>query len=251
MLHNIDKGMVIAMNENSKLFEQLPKGAISEIIIQRITDALISGELKPGDKLPTELEFSEKLKIGRNSVREAIKVLVAFGVLEIRRSEGTYVVEKFSQNLLNPIVYGVILANESSESLLEFKATFLNSILYLAVQKATDEEIRCLRNQYGDFHAAMHECPTDVEKNYNISKDFYSYLGQITKNPLLIQLNEVVLKISKFSRMKAIQVSIDTDSRDCLLNSYFKMLEIIEKRDKNGISAVSDYVFEVWQKLLL
>ena len=39
--------------ENNKLFAQLPKGSISEIIVQRITDALISGELKPGDQIPT------------------------------------------------------------------------------------------------------------------------------------------------------------------------------------------------------
>ena len=40
--------------ENNSLFAELPKGSISEIIVQRITDALISGELKPGDKIPTE-----------------------------------------------------------------------------------------------------------------------------------------------------------------------------------------------------
>ena len=61
--------------ENNKLFAQLPKGSISEIIVQRITDALISGELKPGDQIPTEVEFSEKLGVSRNGVREAIKVL--------------------------------------------------------------------------------------------------------------------------------------------------------------------------------
>ena len=40
---------------NNNLFAELPKGSISEIIVKRITDALISGELKPGDKIPTEV----------------------------------------------------------------------------------------------------------------------------------------------------------------------------------------------------
>ena len=40
-----------------KLFAELPKGSLSDIIIKRITDALVSGELKPGDKIPTEVEF--------------------------------------------------------------------------------------------------------------------------------------------------------------------------------------------------
>ena len=88
---------------NNNLFAELPKGSISEIIVKRITDALISGELKPGDKIPTEVEFSEKLGVSRNAVREALKVLVAFGVLEIRRSEGTFVVEEYNNKLLDPL----------------------------------------------------------------------------------------------------------------------------------------------------
>ena len=57
---------------NNSLFEELPKGSISEIIMQRITDALIGGQLKPGDKIPTEVEFSEKLGVSRNAVRQQL-----------------------------------------------------------------------------------------------------------------------------------------------------------------------------------
>jgi len=239
------------MENCNTLFKQIEKGSISEIIIKRITDALISGELKPGDKIPTEVEFSQNLGIGRNSVREAIKVLVAFGVLEIKRSEGTFVVEKFNQNLINPIIYGMIMANKSFEDLLEFKITFLNSILYLAIQKSTDAEILCLRDHYTDFQAVMQERPGDINKMYNISLNFYDYLGKITKNPLVIQLNEVVLKISKYSRMKAIKVSIETDCRDALPNCYLRMLKLMEDRDKSSINDAIDYVLTVWKQLLL
>ena len=53
-------------------------------IINRVTDAIISGELQPGQKMPTENSLSEAMNVGRNSVREAIKVLEAMGVLNIR-----------------------------------------------------------------------------------------------------------------------------------------------------------------------
>lgn len=239
------------MDENSKLFEQLPKGCISEIIIQRITDALINGELKPGDKIPTEAEFSEKLGICRNSVREAVKVLCAFGVLEIKRSEGTFVVEKFSQTLLNPIVYGIILENKSFQDLLEFKLTSLNSVLYLAIKKATDEDVIQLKRHYRAFEAVMQESPADIQKMYEISRDFYSFLGQITKNPLVIQYNEVVMKISKWSRMEAIQVTVNTDRREYMPDYYLKIVEIIENRDTKGIGTLIDYIFDRWKELLV
>ena len=103
------------------LMAPLPSGSKSEVIIQRITEALISGDLRPGDKIPTEQEFCDQLKIGRNTVREAIKVLIAFGVLEIRRSEGTFVVDHFSPKLMDSVLYGLILCPRSLDSLLEFK----------------------------------------------------------------------------------------------------------------------------------
>ncbi|MBK5242293.1 GntR family transcriptional regulator [Clostridium sp.] len=238
------------MDENSKLFEQLPKGSISEIIIQRITDALINGELKPGDKIPTEAEFSQKLGICRNSVREAVKVLCAFGVLEIKRSEGTFVVEKFNQTLFNPIVYGIILSNKSFQDLLEFKLTSLNSVLYLAIKKANNEDISKLKEIYNTFEAVMQESPPNIQKMYKSSKDFYSFLAQITKNPLIIQNNEVVMKISKWSRMEAIQVTVNTDRREYMPDYYLKIVELIETRDTKGIGSLIDYIFDRWKELL-
>ena len=69
----------------------------SESVVQQIIDSLVEAmirkELRPGDQIPTEMELAESLGVGRNSVREAIKILVYFGVLEIRRAEGTYVCE--------------------------------------------------------------------------------------------------------------------------------------------------------------
>ena len=52
--------------------------SVVQIIIDRLTGAIIEGELKPGDKIPTEPELAEELQVGRNSVREAIRILVAY-----------------------------------------------------------------------------------------------------------------------------------------------------------------------------
>ena len=80
----------------------------SESVVQQIIDSLVEAmirkELKPGDQIPTEMELAERLGVGRNSVREAIKILVYFGVLEIRRAEGTYVCEGFTDTMIDPII---------------------------------------------------------------------------------------------------------------------------------------------------
>ena len=104
----------------------LSTGSVVEQIIRRLTEALSNRELQPGQKIPTEMELCESLQVGRNSVREAIKILVAMGVLEIRRSEGTFVCRGFSSRMLDPLVYGLILEGGGSGKLIELRRIFVN-----------------------------------------------------------------------------------------------------------------------------
>ncbi|MCF2555789.1 FadR/GntR family transcriptional regulator [Faecalicatena contorta] len=236
---------------NNSLFEELPKGSISEIIMQRITDALIGGQLKPGDKIPTEVEFSEKLGVSRNAVREAMKVLVAFGVLEIRRSEGTFVVEEYNNKLLDPLLYGLILSEHSMEELLEVKIAIANSVLYLAILNASDEEIARLREYGLEFKKVMNEVPADIEKMYQASKRFNEYLSEISKNRMLYQLDSIIRKIASFTRHKALEVSVERNQLNALPDNYLKEVNILEARDKKAIAGFMDERLKLWQELLL
>lgn len=236
---------------NNSLFAELPKGSISEIIMKRITDALISGELKPGDKIPTEVEFSENLGVSRNAVREALKVLVAFGVLEIRRSEGTFVVEEYNDKLLNPLLYGLILSEHSMEELLEVKIAIANSVLYLAILNTTDEEVRQLREYGLEFKRVMNETPADIEKMYQASKRFNEYLSEMAHNRMLYQLDSIIRKIASFTRHKAIEVSVERNMLNALPDNYLKEVDILEVRDKEAIADFMDERLKLWQELLL
>ena len=236
---------------NNSLFAELPKGSISEIIMKRITDALISGELKPGDKIPTEVEFSENLGVSRNAVREALKVLVAFGVLEIRRSEGTFVVEEYNDKLLNTLLYGLILSEHSMEELLEVKIAIANSVLYLAILNTTDEEVRQLREYGLEFKRVMNETPADIEKMYQASKRFNEYLSEMAHNRMLYQLDSIIRKIASFTRHKAIEVSVERNMLNALPDNYLKEVDILEARDKEAIADFMDERLKLWQELLL
>lgn len=219
--------------------------------MKRITDALISGELKPGDKIPTEVEFSENLGVSRNAVREALKVLVAFGVLEIRRSEGTFVVEEYNDKLLNPLLYGLILSEHSMEELLEVKIAIANSVLYLAILNTTDEEVRQLREYGLEFKRVMNETPADIEKMYQASKRFNEYLSEMAHNRMLYQLDSIIRKIASFTRHKAIEVSVERNMLNALPDNYLKEVDILEARDKEAIADFMDERLKLWQELLL
>lgn len=235
----------------SSLFAELPKGSLSDIIVDRITNALISGELKPGDRIPTETEFSEKLGVGRNAVREAIKVLVAFGVLEIRRSSGTYVVDHYNSSLLNPMIYGLILSDHSMEELLDVKIAISNSVMYLAMKAATQDEVDHLRELGEAFRANMNNPDSDDDTCYRASLAFNEYLGLVSHNPMLDQLDGIVRKIASFTRHKAIEKSRALGEPDLLPANYLKEVDLIEEGDQSKIADFMDERMAIWKRLLL
>lgn len=233
------------------LFQPLPKGPISDIIVDRITECLINGELKPGDKIPTEVELSENLGIGRNGVREAIKVLVAFGVLEVRRSEGTFVVDQFKYPLLNPMLYGLIFAQKSMSDMLEFKIYFLQTSLSAALEKATAQDVAELREMYCNLRDTIHEAPEDINSMYRISRDFHLRLGNISRNPLIEQMNHMVHRISKYSRVKAFEAAMKQPDTQCLAITYLWMVELLETRNVQKLYETINSIKAIWEILLL
>ena len=237
--------------EYQGLFEELPKGSLSDIIIQRITDALISGELKPGDKIPTETEFAEKLGVGRNAVREAIKVLVAFGVLEIRRAKGTYVVEDYNEKLLDPLIYGLILSEHNMDELLDVKIALSTGMTYLAQRNASDESVAKLRALCDEFRAAMLDPDKTNEQCYDAAIAFNVYLSEVSDNRMLAQLDGIIHKIASFTRHEAIEKSREIGEPWLLPDNYARQVDVIASRDSAQIGPFSDERMEVWKRLLL
>jgi DNA-binding FadR family transcriptional regulator len=233
------------------ILEPIKKGSVSKIIIDRITDALISGELKPGSKIPTEMEFSESLGVGRNSVREATKILESYGVLEVRPSEGTFVAEQFSQRMLDPLVYGVIMQNGSMSELLEFKLAFLRAALYLAVEKARDEDIMDLQAHYDFLAETINSYPEDENAIYVANRDFHVALSKACKNKFMYQINDVIMKISKYSRLGGIRAAINEKNPEEISNVCYLLLEIIKNRDIESINPTLDNIYKYWKHLLL
>ena len=86
-------------------FKPIKTRRIYEEIVDQLKMMIIQGNLKPGDKLPSERELSEQLGVSRSSVREALSALEAMSILDIRSGEGTFVRETSQSATIEPLAW--------------------------------------------------------------------------------------------------------------------------------------------------
>ena len=214
--------------------------SVVQIIIDRLTGAIIEGELKPGDKIPTEPELAEELQVGRNSVREAIRILVAYGVLEIRRPEGTFVCNGFSTQIINPMIYQVILQKEGSyDDLIGLRKIIENGIMtllmesYKAISKSCDKLLKELKRE-----------PEDVEKILEADIEFHKKVAEATENSLVMVVHDVIIQLTRASRKKTIEKVIEKGDKEYLEFTHKNLLEKLNGDNVNALyQAINDSYF--------
>ncbi len=131
------------------VLEPIRPKKISEEIVSQIKQLISKGELKPGDRIPSERELATMLGVSRPSVREAIMVLEAMGFVESRQGGGTYVKALTEASIMNPLAKLVEMRDpELLRSLAEVRMGLESWSAYLAAQRATDSDIAEMRRLY-------------------------------------------------------------------------------------------------------
>lgn len=226
----------------------LKSKSVVENIIDKLTEAIIAGELKPGDRLPTETELSESFHVGRNSVREAIKVLAAFGVVHIRRADGTFVSDQFSHRMLDPMLYGIILEKDSIREIMELRQVFDTGILQVAVEKATKRDIKAIEAALENLKREIFYDQASASRVLDADIAFHKAVILSADNVLIWQIAGYIDRLTIPSRVRAMQLIIDLNRKEDFIRLHERLLEIIRDRCPEDIpQAVEDH-YQYWRR---
>ena len=119
--------------------------ALTDEAIKRIKGMIVSGELRPGDRLPKEADLAERLGLSRSSLREAVRALSLIRVLDVRQGDGTYVTSLRPETLLDTV--GFVLDFHGDDSVLHLLAVrriLEPAATAMAAQAMSDSEIASL-----------------------------------------------------------------------------------------------------------
>lgn len=175
--------------------EPLNRQPVASTITNLLTRSLLSKQLKPGDKLPTESELAQTLRVGRNSVREAIKMLSSLGVIEIRRGVGTFIPTSLTASVLHPLVMSLVYRLGTSMELWELRVLVDAGVVELAIQKASSEDLLALEQANERIRRALDADPLDTGLVRDLDLAFHRCLVHATHNPLVAELGEAIYSL--------------------------------------------------------
>ncbi|MDC7288608.1 GntR family transcriptional regulator [Blautia schinkii] len=223
--------------QNVSYLKKVNSESVVQQVINALTEAMLNRELRPGDKIPTEAELAESMGVGRNSIREAIKILVYLGVLEIRRAEGTFVCEGFSESMIDPMIYGIILDKEDSyENLMELRELIEVGVMQLAMQKIQEEDLHILKDRLNRMEKEIDKGPDNVENAFWADNEFHNTISDMGKNPLVNKINQVVRVLTHSMRLKTVETMIKTGRGRELFEAHEQIYEMMANKVTDNLN---------------
>jgi len=165
------------------MIPKMHKVNLSDQLISSIVELITSGVWHPGQRLPNETEIAASFNVSRNIMREALKILEIFGLLESKTGIGTFVSETSLESIQNMNFFYNLRNNTSIELVLELRLMIEPQAAYFAALRITDEESCKLREIFEIFYAE------DLSKNTHKS-DFaiHETIGKASGNVLCYNL---------------------------------------------------------------
>lgn len=164
--------------------------------VARLEDYIRRGGFKPGDKLPSERQFSELLGFSRTAVREAVKQLNQKGLVRSSVGRGLFVADGSSEAVAATLDTLLHLGNGTAGDVMEMRHALGVAAARLAAQRATEADLGALR-------AALEE----MERSWNVpgavrrtGSAFYLALARASHNQLLVAVTEPVMELMNRTR---------------------------------------------------
>jgi DNA-binding FadR family transcriptional regulator len=183
-----------------ELFKTVSSSRVSQVIVEQIRLLLKEERLRPGDRLPSERELCVHFGVSRVTVREALRILEASGLVEIRVGArgGAFVTTPSSRRMGEGLAALISLSPLTAAEVTEARLVFELGIVPLIVERATDEDLDALRAMCDEHAEALERGSYTME----LSADFHVRVAACTHNaaiemlvqsfhgPLLMSLRE-------------------------------------------------------------
>ncbi len=164
---------------------------VSEEVADQLREAIFSGKLKPGDRLPPERDLAEQFGVSRLVLREALRSLEQMGLLVVKRGYGggTFVSQVDKAAVSQSLSAMIRLGETSVDDLTEARLIYEPEIARLAAERATEIDLAKIKTLLDEQRTTLSRQSFGQPTNLS----FHRAIAEATRNPVLIILVDAVM----------------------------------------------------------
>ncbi|HTU03502.1 MAG TPA: FadR/GntR family transcriptional regulator [Candidatus Sulfotelmatobacter sp.] len=210
----------------SQHLRPIPRPSLTEEIVKRLVNLILEERLRPGDKLPSERELVGRFSVGRSSLREAIRILNAIGVVEVSVGEGMFVGKGDLSLIARPLSLGLLMGRQSRDELIEARRVLETELAGLAAERATEGEVNAIRRQL----ETMRRSQMLPERYARADLAFHLAIAQAAHNQLLYNLLHTLRHIVG-SLISKVVLDYDANHMPQSFKVHIPIFEAVRDRD--------------------
>ncbi len=226
-------------------FQKVQSEKLSQSVVRQIELLILRGILRPGERLPSERELSDRLGVSRPSLREAVAELQEAGLLETKAGAGIFVAEVLG-SAFSPALIGLFSTHD--EAVFDYIG-FRRDLEGLAAERAatygSDTDLKVVQTIFDKMEAAhAKRNPADEAA---LDAEFHLSIIEASHNLILLHLMRSMYQLLREGVFYNRQVMFkQRTTRDQLLNQHRAINNALQARDAAGaraaIEAHLDYV---------
>jgi DNA-binding FadR family transcriptional regulator len=211
--------------------EPIVRRKLSDEVFARLKRLITSGDLKPGDDMPSERELMERFGVGRPAIREAMQALANMGLVAISHGERAKVLKLTAQSIINQVDSAAkIMLSSSTDSLEHLKSArifFERGMVSEAAEKASDNDIARLR----EILERQRSLLGNPDGFIGADMEFHTAIAAISGNPIYAAVSAAMLGWLKEYHTEML---IWTGKENVTLAEHHKILDHIAAHDPGG-----------------
>ncbi|MBE5996078.1 MAG: FadR family transcriptional regulator [Lachnospiraceae bacterium] len=206
--------------------QNISRQNISDEVYNQFIDAIMNGDWKPEEKIPSETELAAQMGVSRVTIRGALQRLEGMQLIERRQGEGTFVSEISGTHFVNNLVPVVALGNHDLTDLMEFREIFDSEVTAIAARKGDPKVVRELRKNFEKHMKAAEKEDYKAASMYDTS--FHFLLARATGNKLIEQIYETFRALFQKNMYEIVQKMGFSDAQ----KYHAAIIDAIEQKDE-------------------
>lgn len=233
------------MTVTNDIFAPISSVRTFEMISSNIKELVFSGVLKSGDKLPSEGQLSQQFKVGRQTIREALRLLELSGFITVQKGSrgGPIVHDSINAKIKDLILDAFRMKQISLEDLTTARIGIEQMVVSFAIDNHTAEDVGRLKENLKQANAKIKAKQVATEENFI----FHKLVAEASHNHVFVICVEVLMTVHA-DFLKKITPDFNTSKQ--VVEAHIKILDAIIKKDKTlADKLMHEHLIEVQERL--